>query len=223
MTGPRNRVVCAGLVVALFGWGVPAWAQVPRMEIAVGGRLTGSVAAGSANADLLDSSGGTLALFRTTNRIAAGWGLAGLVSMKIRERLRAELELGWGAADFESRIFSDVEDVPAVTATQKVSQFTADISLAWRVMERGRVAVFVRGGGGVLREITGDRALVDNGWIASAGGGTQVRLRDRPGGWFGHIAVRADARLQARQGGIAFGNSGRHVSPVLFAGVIFGQ
>ena len=208
-------------MVASFA--TPALAQSPRLEFGVGAIFTGAASAGTVDATLLDPSGGELRLFRTTNRIASGLGVEGLLSTRLRERLRLELALGWGSNDFESQVTSDFENVPDLTASQKVNQFTAEVGLAWRVMQRSRVDVFVRGAGGGFREITSDRTLVDNGWRASVGGGAQIRLRQSPSGSLGRLALRADVRLQARGGGIAFGDSGTRLSPAVFAGLVIGQ
>jgi hypothetical protein len=202
---------------------VPALAQSARVEIGVGGVFNGAADAGSVDAILLDPSGGSLKLFQTTNRMASGWGAEGLISTRLAHRLRLELNIGWGRRDFETQIFSDFENVPALTAAQTVNQYSGELGLAYRVVQGGRFDLFVRAGGGGFREITTDRALVDNGWRASIGGGTQVRLRQSSSGWLGGIALRADVRLQARGGGIAFGDSGTRLSPSVFAGLVIGQ
>jgi hypothetical protein len=201
----------------------PAVAQSARVEIGVGGVFTGAADAGSVDAELLDPSGGSLKLFQTTNRIGAGWGAEGLISTRLANRLRLELNIGWGRSDFETQVSSDFENVPALTAAQAVNHYSGELALAYRVAQGGRFDLFVRAGGGGFREITTDRALVDNGWRASIGGGTQVRLRQVSSGWLGGIKLRADVRLQARGGGIAFGDSGTRLSPSVFAGLVIGQ
>lgn len=217
------RRLAAGVVLTL-ALSTPALAQESsRVEFIVGGVFNGAASAGSVDASLIDPAGNLLTLFRSTNRIAPGRGVEGMVSARLRERLRLELSVGWGTADFESRISNDFEGAAPITVTQKVNQFTVDVALALRVIQRGRLDVFLRGGGGGFREITGDRSLVDNGWRASAGGGAQFRLRDAPSGWLGRIALRTDVRVTARGAGIAFGDEGARVSPSVFAGLVFGQ
>jgi hypothetical protein len=215
------RWAASALVAAAVA--TPAWAQSPGLELGLGGVFTGPAQAGTVDAALLDSAGGTVRLFRTTNRIGSGWGAEGLVSKRLSERWRLELAVGWGRTDFESEISADFEDVPPLTATQLVNQYSGELALAYRVLQRGRLDLFVRAGGGGFREITSDRALVDNGWRASIGGGTQIRLRQAPSGWLGRLAVRADVRMQARGGGIAFGDSDTRLFPSVFAGLVIGQ
>lgn len=210
-------------MLVLMASAAPALAQEARVKVGIGGTFSGAASAGTSDVVLLDPSGGSLVLYRTTNRITSGRGVEGLVSMKLRDRFRVELGIGWVRSKFETRISGDFEDVPGLSLTQKVNQYTAEAALVWRVMQRNRFDVFVRGGAGGYREITTDRALVDNGWRATVGGGTQVRLSAAPSGWLGRLALRADVRLQVRGGGIAFGDSGPRLSPVLFAGLVIGQ
>lgn len=214
---------CVALLGLLAVTATPVSAQAPRVVFGAGGMLNGPVSAGQTSATLLDPAGGGLTLFRTTNRIASGVGAEGLVSVRLAERWRVELGFGWGKAEFESRISDDFEGVPSLSATQALNQYSADIALARRVMQRRRMDVFLRGGVGGYRDITSDRALAENGWRASLGGVAQFWLRQAPSGMFGQVAVRTEARVQVRQGGIAFGDTGLRVAPVLFAGVVIGR
>lgn len=221
----RPGIVCsvAAMVLMLAACAAPAFAQAPSVEFGVGGILSGAASAGETDASLLDPSGGSLALFRTTNRIAPGTGVEGLVSITLSERWRFEVNFGWVRTDFESRISGDFEGAAELSLTQAVNQYSADAALAVRVIQRRRWDMFLRGGAGGFREITTDRALVANGWRASAGGGANIWLRQAPPGSFGYVALRVEARVQARQRGIAFGDSGRRLSPVVFAGVVIGR
>lgn len=221
MTGARSVLAIAILLVAALP--VPARAQAPGFELALGGVFNGATPAGTVDASLLDPSGGQVRLFRSTNRIAPGWGAEVLLSTGLSERLRLELGVGWFATQFESEISGDLEDATPVTATMKADHFSAELALAYRMVHRDRFDIFVRGGGGGFREVTGDRALVDNGWRASVGGGTQIRLRQAGSGLFDRLALRADLRMVLRGGGVPFGDTRRRVSPSVFAGLVFGQ
>lgn len=223
MIRPRFVRSSAVLVLMLAACAVPAFAQAPRVEFGVGGILSGAAAAGETDASLLDPSGGSLTLFRTTNRLAPGAGAEGLVSFKLSERWRLEVNVGWARLDFESRVSGDFEGAANVSLTQAVNQYGADAALAVRVVQRPRWDLFLRGGAGGFREITSDRALVENGWRTSAGGGLNLWLRRAPAGSSGHVALRAEARVQARKRGIAFGSPGWRLSPVVFAGLVIGR
>lgn len=223
MTGLRCWRLSVWAALILLGSSASALAQSERLQVAVGGAFSGAATAGTTEATLLDSSGAPLVLYRSTNRVTFGKGLEGLVSSQLRDGLRLELGVAWVRAKFESQISSDFENVPDLSVTQGFNQYTGEVALVWRVMRQGRFDVFLRGGVGGYREITSDRALVDNGWRATVGGGTQYRLREAASGWFGHLALRADVRLQIRGAGIEFGESRARVSPSFVAGLVFGQ
>ena len=221
MTGGRVSRIGIGTLLALAALPTPAMAQ-SGVAFGVGGVFNGATPAGNTDANLIDPSGGLLTLFRTTNRIAPAWGVEGLVSKGLGEKWRLELAAGWAATDFETRIADDFEGASGLSVTQRVNQYTGELGLVYRVVERGSFDVFLRGAGGGFREITSDRALVDNGWRASVGGGAHIRL-SQGAGWLGRFALRADVRLQARGGGIAFGDSKTRLSPSAFAGFVIGQ
>jgi hypothetical protein len=203
----------------LVAWSSPAEAQVPKVEVAVVGVLSGGVSLGTLDATLDAPGGSTLPLFRTSNRLTSGRGVEGLVSTRVLERLRVEVAFGWAMADFDTRVTSDFEGVPDVSLTQGVQQFSADAALVYRVLEHGRWSGFVRGAAGVFREITQDRALVDNGVGTSLGAGAQFKLRPAPARL---LALRGEARWLARWGGIDFGDAGARLSPVFTAGLVVG-
>ena len=217
------RVMSLLLPMLLAGAVAPAAAQAPKVEVVIGGLLTGAVQAGGVDADLIDPSGGTLTLFRTSSRITPGTGLEGQVSLRLRERLRIEIGLGWVSADFESRVSSDLEGVPDLSVTKGAHQFAGEVALAYRFLSRGRWSAFARGGAGGFREITSDRALVDNGFAASLGAGAQVLIRQAASGFFGRVGLRGEARLLARRGGIEFGDGGTRLSPMFVVGVVIGR
>jgi hypothetical protein len=219
----RRAVGILLFVVVTVALASPAWAQSARWEVGVGGTFNGAADAGALDATLIDPSGGPLTLYRTTNRLGSGWGVEGLISRSLTEKLRLELAIGWSKTSFETEISGDFENVPGLTASQQAHQFTGDLGLAYRVVQRGRVGVFLRAAGGGFREITDDRSLVENGWRASVGGETLIRLRRASSGWLGGLALRADVRMQARGKGIAFGDSATRLSPVVFAGLVIGQ
>ncbi len=212
-----------GVLLLSAGFVAPAAAQTPRWEFGVGALLTDREAAGTTSATLLSPGGDTLTLFRTTNRVTSGLGVESQLSWRLRERLRAEVAFGWVRADLESRISSDFEGVPNVSLTQGVQQFRGELAVAYRLLQRGRLSAFVRGAAGGFREITTDKVLVGNGTSASLGGVAHVRVRQAPSGLFGRMALRLEARVVVRKGGIKFGDDGARVSPTLVAGVVIGR
>ena len=215
MIGARKVKLWAGVLLMTAALPSQALAQSSRWQAGVAGVFTGSASAGTVEATLIDPTGAPFTLYRTTNRILSGWGAEGQVARRLSDRWRLELAIGWNKTDFESEISSDFENVPAVSASQAVDQFTGELALAYRLVQRDRFEMFLRAGGGGFREVTSDRALVDNGWRASAGGGALIRVR-------GRLALRAEARMLARGKGIAFGDARRRLSPSVVAGLVFG-
>jgi hypothetical protein len=192
-----------------------ASAQTPKVEVTFGGVASGAGSAGDVNAILIDSSGNAMSLFRTANRVAPGVGAELHVAVRVRPQWQLELSGSWLKADLESTITSDFEDADTLTASQGLNQFTVEGSAMYRFSRRGKVDPFLRIGGGWLREITSDRALVANGLSANLGGGIKYRL--------GRVALRVEARLAVRHGGIAFGDAGTRLAPVVAAGLVIGR
>ncbi|NQW05653.1 MAG: hypothetical protein HQ485_16740 [Acidobacteria bacterium] len=216
---------CAFAVYGVLLAGItPASAQTtPRVEVTVGGVLAGATTAGDINATLLDSGNNPLVLFRTSNRIATGSGVEGLVSLRLRNRWLVELGGTWVKTDLESRITGDLEDVPPLTATVGLHQITVEASLVYRLARRGRWDPFTRVGGGWLRELTTGRALATNGFSGNVSGGIKYWMRESGPGLFGRLAIRAEARLQVRRGGITFGERATRVSPTFAVGLVIGR
>ncbi len=110
-----------------------------------------------------------------------------------------------------------------MTARLGLHQFTVEGSLQYRFSRRGRWDPFVRAGAGWLRELTTDRTLVANGLSANLGGGIKYWVRESRPGLFGRLALRAEVRLAARHGGIAFGDAGVRLGPMFAAGLVIGR
>ena len=189
----------------------------------MGGVASGAAPAGDVNATLIDSNGNALSLFKTANRIAPGIGAELHVAVRVRPRLRIELSGAWRRADLESEVTSDFEDASAITVGQGMNQFTVEGSVVYGFARRGKIDPFLRAGAGWLREITADRALVENGLSANLGGGIKYWVRESRPGLFGRLALRVEARLAVRHGGIAFGDAGVRLAPTLAAGLVIGR
>lgn len=229
MTKPVRSAGCAvrgaRIVLLVFMVASPsvAAAQTSRVEVTLGGVVSGRASAGDANATLVDSGGSVLTLFTTSNRVTTGAGAEAQVAVRIRQRLLVELSGSWLKTNLETRVTSDLEDATPITASLGLHQFTVEGSLNYRFARRGRWDPFVRGGAGWLRELTTDRALVENGLSANFGGGIKYWVRESRPGLFGRLALRAEVRLVARHGGIAFGDAGTRLAPMFAAGLVIGR
>jgi hypothetical protein len=198
-------------------------AQSPKIEFIVGTTLNGPSSAGTTRAELLGSGGNPVTLFESTQRTTSAIGLAGAVSYRIRARLALELSGGWTRPDLESRITDDSERVADTTLALGMHRFNVELSAVRNFGRRGSIEPFARIGAGWLRELTRDRALVDDGVAAHVGGGLNYWLREGRRGWIGDVALRADVRLAIRRGGITLGDAGTRWSPDLVAGLVIAR
>ncbi len=200
-----------------------AHAQTPTLEFIVGTTLDGPSSAGTTRAELLDPAGNPVTLFEAKHRTTSTIGLAGAVSYRIRPRLALELSGGWTRPDFESRITDDFEGATNTTLALGMHRFTVEVSAVRRFGRRGAIEPYARVGAGWLRELTRDRALVDDGVAAHVGAGMNYWLREGRPGWLGDVALRADVRFSVRRGGIALGDAGTRWSPDLVVGLVVGR
>ncbi|GEM_PF-5225316 len=58
---------------------------------------------------------------------------------------------------------------------------------------------------------------------AHVGDGLKYWVREGRPGWLGHIALRAEARLALRRGGITPGDAGNRWSPTVAAGIVIAR
>lgn len=210
------------VVVALF---TPSalHAQTPKLEFTIGTTINGPSSAGTTRAELLDSAGNPVTLFEAEQRTTSAIGLAGAISYRLRPRLALEVSGGWTRPDFESRIVDDFEGADDTTLTLGAHRFTVELSAVRHFGRRGALEPYARLGAGWLRELTRDRALVDDGIAAHVGGGAKYWMREGRPGWLGDVAIRADVRLTVRRGGISLGETGTRWSPDLVVGVVIAR
>jgi hypothetical protein len=193
------------------------------LEFIVGTTLNGPSSAGTTRAELLGSGGNPVTLFESKQRTTSAIGLAGAVSYRIRARLALELSGGWTRPDLESRITDDSERVADTTLALGMHRFSVELSAVRHFGRRGSIEPYARIGAGWLRELTRDRALVDDGVAAHVGGGSNYWVREGRQGWLGDVALRADVRLSVRRGGIALGDAGTRWSPDVVVGLVIAR
>src|SRR5262249_57367737 len=75
-----------------------------------------------------------------------------------------------------------------------------------------RVAPFLSGGGGYLRQLHETATLVVTGRYYQFGGGVAYPLTSQSGGWLKTMGLRLEARAIIRVNGVAF-DSSAHVAP----------
>ncbi len=200
-----------------------AFAQSPKLELAVGAVVNGASSAGVTSADLVDPSGNPFTLFEAKHRTTLAPGLEGGVNWRLTDRWALALTGAWSRPDFETRITGDVEDAEPVTAALGLDRFTVELGIERRFGTSARWQPYARLAAGWLRELADDRALADSGVAAHVGGGLKYWMREGRPGWLGHIALRAEARLALRRGGITLGDAGNRWSPTVAAGIVIAR
>ena len=201
-----------------------------RIEIAFGGRWSGGVPLGAADATATTASGGSFRLFSTRSELASMPAVEGRLGARLWRELKAEVSASYGASDLNTEVTLDVEGATDATVSEPVRQFAVEGSIvaeltAWRLGRR--TVPFVSAGAGYLRHIHEGGTLVETGAIYQAGGGIEHVLHERRASdprqrapVMKSIGLRADIRAVVRTGGVAPG-SNAHVAPALGASLFF--
>jgi hypothetical protein len=217
------RHLCGATVAVLVLQVAVAEAQAPRIEVSVGVVGDAGVSAGTTRAELIDGNGQVVPLFTATHRTAAALGLDARVSLRLRGPWLAELSGGWTRPELRSAISSDLDGADDTVATLGTHRVVVELGVVRRFGRAGRFDPYVRASAGWLRELTADRALVDDGVAAQVGGGLKYWMRDGQPGWLGRVALRTDIRLAVRRGGLSLGETGTTVAPAVSVGLIIGR
>lgn len=215
----------------VLGVALPATAQTqtgtavrgaPVTELALAVGWVGPQSFGTADAALTAPSGAPLVVFRTESRLAPGAALEVHLGRRLTRRLWAEATGSWQQADYETRVFDDIEDGDDVTLPVASSRYTVEGAVLWTLAERGALTVFARGGAGWVRETAGGRSLVADGAIGNAGAGVKYWWRQRPDSRLQRIGLRVEGRVSLRSGALTLGENKVRFAPVIVGGIIFG-
>lgn len=213
----------AGVLVLALAVPATVGAQTRKVEIGVSAVVSGASSAGATRSELLDSSGNPVTLFEAKHRTSVGPGVEAGLLYRLTPRVALELAGSWIRPDFETRITSDFEGTDDTTLSLGMHRFSAEAAVVRHFGRRGAVEPYVRAGGGWFRELTTDRALVDDGVAGHVGGGFNYWVREGSAGWLGHVAIRADVRLVMHHGGITMGDAGTRWSPSASAGLVIAR
>jgi hypothetical protein len=226
---PMRRV---SLLAACGAWltlvsAAPALAQTPqpslwhRIDITIAAEGIGSSALASKDVTLVAPDGSPYLLYRTSDRLSAGKGVELHIGVPLFGHVRAEASGSFSRSQLRTSLSGDVEGADAVTATSRLSRFTVEGSAMWLIKDDGRLHLFVRGGGGWMRELAANDALSRDGGIASVGGGMIWWWRPQGLLIFKRFGLRAEAQATGRRSGMWFGNHDIKVAPVVTVGVTF--
>ena len=215
-----RRIATACLLAALgLIHGVPACAQssdaLPgRFEIAAGAAWIGSLSLGSRDANETTSTLTTARLFGTSTALAGAPAVEGRVGVRLTRSLMVEGEASVARPELRVEITNDVEaGSVSVVPAERVQQFTVGGALAWYVpVHTSRVAPFLAGGGGYLRQLHETATLVVTGRYYQFGGGVVYPLTSRSAARLKAMGLRLEARALIRVNGVAF-DSSAHLTP----------
>ena len=194
----------------------------PRMELGLSGLAGAPVSFGTVTADLQRPDGSNLVLFETDSR--QGLELGGRVHLEARVTRRLALEVGGGIsrAQLETVIRDDLEGESGAVLTESLVRFAVDAGLVWTVAGDERLSWFVRGTGGWMRELIGERVLGENGAVAQVGAGMKYWGPRRPPGRV-RYGFRLDGHLATRWNGTTLDTKQIHLAPVVTAGLMIGS
>jgi hypothetical protein len=199
-----------GILVSLLalGWPSVAAAQPPAgragsFELTVGGVWTSPASLGEDQAtETTNQPGGPpFTLFEASSEIESGLGLEARLGYYLTPRIAIE---GGGMVVWQqasTRVTSDVEGIPDVTAVEDLTEFIVDGAVAIHFNPLGGLAPFVRAGAGYLRQLHEGASLVDEGVVYHAGAGATWWLSAPRRGFFKRWGLRGEARVVIRDGG----------------------
>ena len=192
------------IVLAVLAIDPPPAAAQPRsrsaaspgaFEVAVGALWMKRLPLASGAANETTPGGTAFPLFTTSTSLGAMTG----AEIQVGVHLGRHVEV-FGAGSFGKRLLSieakdDVENASAVTASERVEQFTFTGGLFW-FLTQSRVAPFISAEAGQLRERHEEQTLVESGLIYMLGGGVNIGFSN-PSSDVG-IGARVDARAMLR-------------------------
>ena len=203
----------AGL--ALFGVTVPAHAQsspelrAHHVTINAGVLWSGSFDVGIATAQLRGNGSGPSAppftLFKADSRVTSTFAPELKVGFTLTPRISLEGGASFSSPNIAVSITADAEAPSQELAGEKLQQYVFDGGVTWQLpVSTGRkLALFVSGGAGYLRQLHEERTLGETGQVYYTGAGARYWLRGGHGASKA-LGVRGDVRVNFRRKGIDF-------------------
>jgi hypothetical protein len=201
--------------------------RVHRVTVSAGVSRSGGYDVGDATAQLrgngLGATPPAFTLFTADSRLSQATGPEIRVGFALTRRLVLEAAGSVSRPRIGVSIAGDGEAPSQQLPGEELRQFVFDGSVSWQLPIRlgTRLAPFVTGGGGYLRQLHEDRTLGETGQIYHAGGGARYFLR----GGHGHarpVGLRGEVRMNVRRRGIDFEDAMRTyptLSLQLFVGI----
>jgi len=212
--------VAAFAAIALLGMAAgdaaaqPAAIESGRIELSAGAAWLGSQAFGSADANETTSANAPFRLFSTSSELGRAAAFDARVGVRVAGALVVEADASYSRPELRITTSSDVESASGVTAVERLQQYLIGGGATWYVPTASRVALFVTGGGGYLRQLHDRALLVQTGRYYQVGGGAVYLLSSRSAGALKATGIRADLRATIFKDGVALDGS-THVAPAV--------
>jgi hypothetical protein len=185
------------------------------VELSGGGTFSGGYDLGSIAAEETRNTGagtGPFVLFTATSRAKPVVGLQGRLSVFLAKSAAVEAGIQFARPILSSKLSSDAESAPDVTATETLTRVVVDGSVVLHLsglsFAGGKGVPFVLGGGGYIRELHEKNEVMETGREYHAGAGVHL--------WFGQgkhrAGLRTDVGVSVRSGGADFSDT-RHTIP----------
>ena len=189
-----------------------------RPVLSVAGAWTGPHDLGRVDAQTRRATVGTatplaFTLFTTESTLGGAPSAELALTMPVTRRWAVTVRGAAARPTLTTTIASDAEGAPRVDATDQVSDYTVDVSLAYQLPRLGgrRARPYLVAGGGYLRQLHEDNVLVETGRTWHGGAGMRVWMRGGDRRTRG-VGLTGEVRWAWRSGGIAFTSGARAMS-----------
>ncbi len=199
----------------------PAALRPGHLVVGLGGTWVGADPLGSIRAETRTTALGTTSpppftFFDTSSRLDGGVGADLTLTMAVTRGWAVEVRGGMRRPTLTTTMTNDAEATGAFTATEDVAEYVVDASVlyhpSWaRLGSRGQA--YLLAGGGYLRQLHDDDALVETGSTAHLGAGTRWWLAGGHGGGL-EAGLAGDVRWVVRRDGITFDDGWRSLPAV---------
>jgi hypothetical protein len=192
-----------------------------HLLLGLGGAWVGAEALGSVRAETRASALGTTSpppftLFDTNSRLDGGAAAEATVTMAVTPGWAVEVRGSVRQPTLTTTITSDAEAAGTFTASEDIAEYVVDASVLYHPSwaELGsRARAYLLAGGGYLRQLHDDNALVATGSTVHVGAGTRLWLAGGHGRGV-EAGLTGDVRWVVRRDGITF-DEGRRSLPAL--------
>jgi hypothetical protein len=213
---------CLAVVLPAAAQTRPAPATGPKHEISVGGVFSLPSSMGSADAELLGSNGEpSLTLFSTKNSMSFGVGPELILGFRAKPGMWFEVAGNLTWPSLSSTIEDDLEGAETQTLSARVTRWTVEGALVWWIKDKGRTTWFIRAGGGIVGEVSGDLSSSATGAMGSGGFGVRHWFRESKGGRK-KMGWRAEFRGVVQGGGLSLDDRTVRFTPTGTFHLVFG-